>query len=770
MKYLDLRLAPAALLSLVTSALAAIHQAWALTAALSGAAAFIAVCAALVLHRRTRRGQRVHLRGARSIATVAALTLAITFIAQLSGLAAMTRAMDPAVTAAIESRRTITITGTVSSEPEAGAANPWTYQSSERLHVSSGSARYTVTVAPGTAAMGDIVSVTGVPRESGQAGVTAAFWDADATATGSDTLTTASARVRAAAREACAHLPQEVRSLVLGMVIGDTAGMPVALETDMQTTSLTHLTAVSGSHFAVITMALLWLLRRLTRTAREWVRGLQAIALAVAMFALTAVVLPEPSVLRALTMALAVALGLAWGRPARALPALSAGVIVLLVLDPTVASQVGLWLSVVAVVSIVLWSPVLAALASRLVAVWLARLISVPLAAWIACWPIIVGLNPGLGPYAVPANVLAVPSAAVVTLVGLAGLMAAPWWFPAAQVLMSLASGFAWPLVWVAGALSDAPGAWLPWPEGARGVALAALVSASLMAATAVRRLRPAAYLAATVAALVFAGGTSLWAPHTGAVTRDWAVVVCDVGQGDMALVRVADDQTVVIDTGPPGGAGLDCLDRYGVSDIALLVLTHPHSDHDGAVGEILSRAVVREAWVSTTAAAPGQDQALRLLRESGVPVSTPAPAQVWAQAATTLTVIPSVTVTGGSTDESGVNNSSIALWVSVQGFSVLAMGDVELDAQAALARSLGDVVVDLVKVPHHGSGVQDAALAAAITARFATVSVGADNPYGHPTRTALDLYTPRAELLLTTAECGDLALTLTGELASRCG
>ena len=86
MRDLDLRLSPAALMALVTSALAAIHQAWALTAALSGVLALFGVCAALVLHWRTRRGQRVHLRGARSVATVAALTAAI--------LPAVTQAKD----------------------------------------------------------------------------------------------------------------------------------------------------------------------------------------------------------------------------------------------------------------------------------------------------------------------------------------------------------------------------------------------------------------------------------------------------------------------------------------------------------------------------------------------------------------------------------------------------------------------------------------------------------------------------------------------------
>jgi competence protein ComEC len=70
-----------------------------------------------------------------------------------------------------------------------------------------------------------------------------------------------------------------------------------------------------------------------------------------------------------------------------------------------------------------------------------------------------------------------------------------------------------------------------------------------------------------------------------------------------------------------------------------------------------------------------------------------------------------------------------------------------------------GPVVVDLVKVAHHGSASQSRELARLITARVAAISVGEDNPYGHPAPETLALYAPRALTVLTTARCGDIAL-----------
>ena len=68
----------------------------------------------------------------------------------------------------------------------------------------------------------------------------------------------------------------------------------------------------------------------------------------------------------------------------------------------------------------------------------------------------------------------------------------------------------------------------------------------------------------------------------------------------------------------------------------------------------------------------------------------------------------------------------------------LLLAGDVEPDAQRALARAWPGLAVDVLKVPHHGSRYQEEPWLLGLGARLAVVSVGADNDYGHPSAQTL--------------------------------
>ena len=78
-------------------------------------------------------------------------------------------------------------------------------------------------------------------------------------------------------------------------------------------------------------------------------------------------------------------------------------------------------------------------------------------------------------------------------------------------------------------------------------------------------------------------------------------------------------------------------------------------------------------------------------------------------------------------------NNASIVMRIETQGIVLLATGDVEPPAQAALMSDPGSLRADVLKVPHHGSRYQDPAFIAAVGAGSAMISVGLGNDYGHP-------------------------------------
>lgn len=780
----DARLLPAAGCAIITCAWAGVEGAWFVAAAWWCGALVLSLLVATLLGEGSRRRDggppRVRLRRSRDIARLATFTCLMVMIVAATATLSAREHVPRDIALAIREQSRVEVAGVVMSDPRPAGRDVWTGAPRTAITVAVSSACtdpcehpqavefIADAIVEGTmvARLGDTVAVTGRVTDSRNSRIHASVWGATVgvlqPARGP---LAAVGAVRASARSAAAPLPDVVRGLVLGMVIGDTDQMPADLSADMRTTSLTHLTAVSGSHFAIVVVVLGWALTRLV--SRRWLR---AVVLATAMAGLAAVVLPEPSVLRALTMAIAIALGWWWGRPARALPALGAGVIVLLLIEPGLGGAIGFQLSVVAVAAIVVWAPHLARRLSRWMAASLAKAVSIPLAAWLACWPLLLTLQPGIGLYAVPANLVAALAAFPVTVIGLLSMLISLVWPWLGAVGMQVAGACAWPVVWAARAFSAAPGHWLVWPPGWAGVALAGAVSAAVGFASAARRARGGLKLAAALVAAVSVVVAPVLTVRTGPVLDDWTLVVCDVGQGDMMLVRVADHSAAVIDTGPPGGAGAACLRRYGVQEIPLLVLTHPHADHDGAVAEIAQVARIEQAWVSPAAVTAGHDIGTSDARGTGAQATVPSAGQVWAMGDVELVVLYPPAGPSQAATSSEINDASIALSIRAGPSTALAWGDLETAGQAAVESALSSpVAVDLVKVAHHGSSVQFAGLAAAVTSRVAAISVGADNAYGHPAEQTVALYARYAAAVMTTAQCGDIALGGDGAVASAC-
>ena len=118
---------------------------------------------------------------------------------------------------------------------------------------------------------------------------------------------------------------------------------------------------------------------------------------------------------------------------------------------------------------------------------------------------------------------------------------------------------------------------------------------------------------------------------------------------------------------------------------------------------------------------------------------------------------------TTGPGDGSTANEASVVLLVEVRGVRILLTGDVEPEGQAALARALPGLHVDVLKVPHHGSRYQQEDWLLSLGARVALVSVGADNDYGHPAAAALDPLADAGTRVLRTDRDGDLAVVTDG-------
>ena len=80
---------------------------------------------------------------------------------------------------------------------------------------------------------------------------------------------------------------------------------------------------------------------------------------------------------------------------------------------------------------------------------------------------------------------------------------------------------------------------------------------------------------------------------------KGWQIVNCDVGQGDGLVINLGKKSAIVIDTGPDSKAIDQCLKSLKIREIPLLILTHFHADHVGAISAVLENRVIGEVWIS---------------------------------------------------------------------------------------------------------------------------------------------------------------------------
>ncbi len=553
---------------------------------------------------------------------------------------------------------------------------------------------------------------------------------------------------------ACAPLWPDARALVPALVVGDTSAMTDDLRERFVVTGLTHLTAVSGANLTL----LLGFLRAVAvgcGVRGRWLLGLQVAGVG----GFVVLCLGEPSVLRAAAMGLVglAALGRA-GRGRQGLRFLGVAMLVVVLAEPAMARSLGFALSVLATFGLLCWAGRWTDLLARWLPRWCAEALAVPLAAQVATEPVVVVLSGQVSVVSVLANLVAGPMVGPATVVGLATTLLAPVAGPLAVAPAWAAGWFAQGIAWTA-RLGDAlPGAAVPWPATpvAIGVVVLGCVVMVLLAPTVLVRPWLCGVLAvAVVVALLRTPVQPGWPP------RSWAVASCDVGQGDATVLAAGPGQAVVVDTGPDPGALAACLAQLGVTRVPVLVLTHLHADHAGGLSALADAGVelVVTSGVRTPAAMDSRvAAALPAARREVVTAG-----RAWLVGDVRLEVLAAPDLGrdlgGGEGESSAENDASLLLRADVGGVGVLLAGDAEEGAQARHLRLGGALDVEVLLVPHHGSGRHAPAFMAATKPDVAVVSVGEDNDYGHPSARTLASVAATGAVIFRTDERGAIAV-----------
>jgi len=559
--------------------------------------------------------------------------------------------------------------------------------------------------------------------------------------------------IRSSLRTASAGLPQQERGLLPGLVDGDTSSLDPVLSERFRIAGLTHLVAVSGTNCVIIVGAALLLLRRFGAGPLPCA----AVGLLV-LIAFVVVARPSPSVLRAAVMAAIALLALATGRQRDGVPMVSAAVLGLLVWRPQLAVDAGFAMSVLATGALLLIAPGWADALRRLrVPPVIAESAAVAAAAHVVTAPVIAALSGRVSIVAIPANMLAEPVVAPVTVLGFCAAITAPMWLGLGSLFAQLAG---WPCRWLVGVaefLGSRHGATVPWPSGVRGGLALLAVSLALLQLcrrAGARRLLASATVIAVIMQLPVRAMVSGWPPP------GWLLVACDVGQGDSLVLPAGGGSAVVVDTGPDPVLVDRCLADLHVHEVALLLLSHYHLDHVGGLAGVFHGRHVAQLITGPLAEpASGAEIVRNVLGDHGLHVSSAVVGSSIDIGQVHLQVLaPAAAMHGTRSDP---NNSSVIVRVTVDGVRILLPGDAEVEEQQSVLDSGVDVSADVLKVPHHGSAYSDERFLRAVHAKVAVISVGLHNDYGHPSPLLLAELDKLGVPTRRTDHDGDVAIAL---------
>jgi len=519
-------------------------------------------------------------------------------------------------------------------------------------------------------------------------------------------------------------LPAPLDAVLAGVVLG----LPVPdarLQEAFRDSGLVHLLVASGAQLSTVAAAAYLALRRLRRPV-------QAAGALVAVMAFAWVAGWEPSMARAALMAaLAVAAGLL-RREVDPPTLLAFTAAVLVAVRPRWLADVGFQLSFAATAGLVFLARPLEG------AVGGPRPLREGVAAAAACQlfvaPLLVWHFGRVHPWAVVANVLALPASTFLVPVGLVGGLVGLVWLPAGLPLLWAAGAGCAYLVWLADRVSSWPAASVHTAHA--GLAAVLLAWCALWVTAGWRGwVRPARSALAVVAALAVA----VWL--RGLPPPPYAeLTFLDVGQGDAVVLRSPHGHRLVVDGGPDAQPLLGFLaGQGGRPDV--VVLSHPHADHVTGLVHALRRfgagLVLDSGYPHPT---PAYADFLRTVRERGIPYRLARRGLRLVVGELEVQVLwPPASFWEGP---SAVNENSVVVRVRYREVRFLLPGDVEAGAEGALVASGDGLRAEVLKVPHQGSRTSSSEpFLRAVSPKVAVLSVGRANPYGHPHRDVMARY-----------------------------
>jgi competence protein ComEC len=589
-------------------------------------------------------------------------------------------------------------------------------------------------------------------------------------------------------------LSQPALGLYLGVIIGERGYLDQELRDQFMVTGTVHLLSISGSHLGLVAILTFVAVRRtILLLPSAWLLALSRKMTPTRMAAL-ATVLPvttyaclagaELATVRSLAMIL-VAMITKWlGYEQRMFHALAVAAIGILLYDPQAIYDISFQLSFLSVCAIAWWlarpvasreqeQPPMRSVFSK-VMLWgrdamvmsaVVTLVTIPLVAFY------FNQLPWLGLFT---NVVAVP--VMGALLVPVGLVAALWHSAVGVEGLPLAGTLQWSIDRFVEGLNYAASV----PGGEWHLASPSLITMLMFyvcLATVWLRSGRGRWRWMVSAGLLLLLSWWIWSPRLLPDGNRFRVTFLDVSQGDSAVLELPDGQVVLID----GGATYERFDmgrgvvapylwNRGITTIDHVIATHPQLDHVGGLAWVVRHFTVRNFWGTGDRREESFYRRLQqALAHQGLREQVArAGEDLLASESCRLRVLNPPEATGAQelplgrrTEGRVLNNRSIVTELICGSHRILFTADVEQEVLLRMTQSLQQGRVDVVKVPHHGaaSSLQQDWLKS-LQPSYAVISVGRNNPYGHPAPSVLDAYTSQGVSIYRTDRDGGVWVT----------
>ena len=239
-------------------------------------------------------------------------------------------------------------------------------------------------------------------------------------------------------------------------------------------------------------------------------------------------------------------------------------------------------------------------------------------------------------------------------------------------------------------------------------------------------------------------------------------IVFLDVGQGDSALI-VSNGQTALIDTGEYEYSHklYKKLRRYNANRIDFVLGSHIHSDHIGALPYLMENMPVNNIMLNfkkydSDAQHDILDQINSICKTKKINKYNPVRASVINVGDFEITII------GFYSNAVGENNRSIVAMAKINNYKFLFTGDAEEQTEKLLLNDNINVKCDVLKVAHHGSkSSSHKQFINAASPKYAVISCGKNNLYGHPGSEVLNNFKKLNVEILRTDVSSDIAFVI---------